>query len=835
MIRRTRGWLTTLAGGAIVVTSAMSVNVTQVKAATLTNAPPVVSGWVQVSTPGQLEYLDQNQASYGNAQIELLANITLSSSFAWVPLGTATAFSGTFNGQGHTVSVTLPDETYPNQGFFGVVNNPGVVENVGVNVQITPNAPINPFNAQYSNVGGLVGELNGGRITNAWADGSIAGEQYSRNGGLVGYQTAGTITDAYADTNVSGNSQGLAVFSGNQAGNGGLVGFLSNGAIINAYAVGAVAQTPFSFMAGGLVGGVYSATITGATITGSFFDPTTTGQSSGVGYGSSSGVTSETTQNLQTKATFMNTGWNFTNIWGISPNINSGYPYLQNALSASLTPSTNNTSSNQPITVTGTVYYGATPVSGQSVMLTVPSGDGAWSNGSVTAAVYTSSIGQYSDTWTSPTVTNPTSVTLTSTVVSAPSVQQQSVVVVQPPLTAVPRGLQHGNVTQTGWTERWGSVTGASSYDVYLNNNQVGTVTSAVYGFTREQPGTTYQVTVASVNGAGTASAPSTADSVTTAVYGGGESIPPAILTEFFTEPAQVGQPYSARIVELDGIAPFQWKVTNGTLPPGLALDNQGVISGTPTGSGGQYTFTVQVTDANALSATKQLVLMVNPLASAPSITTTHVLVGLVGHSYTQTLAAAGGASPYTWNIQQGALPPGLNLDRNSGTISGTPSKPGVYALTVEVTDANGSTAIQALQLGFLDPNERALLWNERVGIVPAIVGNGDGHPTTYMPIWYVMQWLNLEGINSTWNGHRWNLTASGQPDLTNIDAGHGNTSIYLSGTLVQNVTTVVATDPWAKRPTTYMPIWYVMKLLNRVGLHSTWNGTAWTMTKENS
>ena len=54
------------------------------------------------------------------------------------------------------------------------------------------------------------------------------------------------------------------------------------------------------------------------------------------------------------------------------------------------------------------------------------------------------------------------------------------------------------------------------------------------------------------------------------------------------------------------------------------------------------------------------------------------------------TLAAAGGTSPYKWTVS--ALPPGLTLG-DDGSVTGTPTKTGTYALTATVADAAGSTA----------------------------------------------------------------------------------------------------------------------------------------------
>jgi len=60
------------------------------------------------------------------------------------------------------------------------------------------------------------------------------------------------------------------------------------------------------------------------------------------------------------------------------------------------------------------------------------------------------------------------------------------------------------------------------------------------------------------------------------------------------------------------GTTPYTWSLSAGTLPAGLTLaSSTGVISGTPTGTG-TSNFTVQVTDANSLTATKAFSLTIN-------------------------------------------------------------------------------------------------------------------------------------------------------------------------------------------------------------------------------
>ena len=84
-------------------------------------------------------------------------------------------------------------------------------------------------------------------------------------------------------------------------------------------------------------------------------------------------------------------------------------------------------------------------------------------------------------------------------------------------------------------------------------------------------------------------------------------------------------------------------------------------------------------TDDQALSIT---------IVSAPAdlvITTTTLPGGTVGTAYSQTLAATGGITPYSWSISSGTLPAGLSIGSSTGLISGTPTTPGTSNFTVRV------------------------------------------------------------------------------------------------------------------------------------------------------
>lgn len=71
-------------------------------------------------------------------------------------------------------------------------------------------------------------------------------------------------------------------------------------------------------------------------------------------------------------------------------------------------------------------------------------------------------------------------------------------------------------------------------------------------------------------------------------------------------------------------------------------------------------------------------------------VTSTSNLPGAVqGKSYSTTMTAGGGQAPYHWKLNQPSNGiPGLSLDANSGTLSGTPTDTGFFQLTIGLSDS---------------------------------------------------------------------------------------------------------------------------------------------------
>jgi len=105
-------------------------------------------------------YLLMNDLDSTTAGYMELASETANWGKGWQPIGTSgDPFTGSFNGLGYEIRdlfINRPDENYV--GLFGLVDEGGVMENVGV---------VNATVVGKQHVGGLVG-INGGTVTNSY-------------------------------------------------------------------------------------------------------------------------------------------------------------------------------------------------------------------------------------------------------------------------------------------------------------------------------------------------------------------------------------------------------------------------------------------------------------------------------------------------------------------------------------------------------------------------------------------------------------------------------------------------------------------------------------------
>ncbi|MDP2826335.1 MAG: YDG domain-containing protein [Sulfuritalea sp.] len=235
-----------------------------------------------------------------------------------------TAFTGTFDGLGHTIgnlSINRPTENFV--GLFGYAGTGSVIKNVGlvggsvsgaqyVGGLVGLNNTNGVINNSYSTsnvsgtyaVGGLVG-VNDGPISNSYSGGTVTGIGIDV-GGLAGYNYYnGIISKSYSTGSVSGSSGNV----------GGLVGY-NYGTIDKSYATSSVSGAT---NVGGLVGA------NEGPITNSYWDTETSGKTTSAG-----GGIGLTTALMMQSANLA--GFDFINVWNIVPGIS--YPYLRWQFSA---------------------------------------------------------------------------------------------------------------------------------------------------------------------------------------------------------------------------------------------------------------------------------------------------------------------------------------------------------------------------------------------------------------------------------------------------------------------------------------------------------------------
>ena len=314
-----------------------------------------------------------NDAAHLAASYKLAHDIDLSAWLAgpgndngagWNPIGRNAPFTGNLDGAGYKITgLWINRPATDRVGLFASLSS-AAIANLGVEFTVNTNGVIGG-----SATGGLAGVQGGGSIINSYVTGAVFGSGYA--GGLVGEQSSGSITNSYAagfvtvagsGTSVGGlvgaqmnnssitNSYASSNVNGDNGNTGGLVGFQHYSSITNSYATGNVTgssttgglvgrqEKPSSITnsyaaghvigndsVGGLVGaGAYS----GSTISASFFDVQTTGQTNGMGDGYSAGAAGLTTALMQTQATFTNAGWAFggaSPVWFMPP---GDYPKL---------------------------------------------------------------------------------------------------------------------------------------------------------------------------------------------------------------------------------------------------------------------------------------------------------------------------------------------------------------------------------------------------------------------------------------------------------------------------------------------------------------------------
>ncbi len=199
------------------------------------------------------------------------SSATLDKALKWVPIGsvntTGKTYTGTFDGNGYTVSViSIEVATDGTAGVFGILGNNARITNLGIGK--------GPVQLTGSYAGGIVGYIEGQdvAVTGCWNEGTLMGSGVTAIGGIIGSTGntsdkvvvngcyhAGTVTSPDSGAYIGGivgelqaksggtasvqNSYNRGIIGGNEAAGwgGGIVGLLTtNGIVKQCYNAGNV-------------------------------------------------------------------------------------------------------------------------------------------------------------------------------------------------------------------------------------------------------------------------------------------------------------------------------------------------------------------------------------------------------------------------------------------------------------------------------------------------------------------------------------------------------------------------------------------------------------------
>ena len=151
---------------------------------------------------------------------------------------------------------------------------------------------------------------------------------------------------------------------------------------------------------------------------------------------------------------------------------------------------------------------------------------------------------------------------------------------------------------------------------------------------------------------------------------------------------AALGAPISRTFSASGGKPPYTWTATGQ--PQSVSVDpGSGTLSGIAS-QAGNFALSIEVTDAQQVSTS------VSTTLEVLGITTTSLPSASTTAAYSQSFAAAGGTSPYSFSAR--GIPAGLSLS-GSGLLSGVAKTTGNYTLTVQVADSSGISASSVLNL----------------------------------------------------------------------------------------------------------------------------------------
>jgi len=168
--------------------------------------------------------VNEGGEKYAEAYYVLTSDISLSE--AWTPIGTAKhPFCGSFDGNGKKLAGLSADEGKGCFGLFGETDG-AVISGVALD-------DVNIDADGYDVIGAIVGNMQGGSLSESYVAGTVNGDSGKYCGGLVGYAEGAEIANCFSTVEMT--ADGYV---------GGIAGFACDGAVIeHCYNIGFIYST----------------------------------------------------------------------------------------------------------------------------------------------------------------------------------------------------------------------------------------------------------------------------------------------------------------------------------------------------------------------------------------------------------------------------------------------------------------------------------------------------------------------------------------------------------------------------------------------------------------
>lgn len=237
-----------------------------------------------------------------------------------------------------------------------------------------------------------------------------------------------------------------------------------------------------------------------------------------------------------------------------------------------------------------------------------------------------------------------------------------------------------------------------------------------------------------------------------------------------------IGKSFSDRAIFSGFPTPSVLKLT-GNLPPGLTVSNNGTISGEPTADG-VYSFSLRGYNFVNLVSTESYTYTVRAkpvFTNDDSYTSTATLGATVLVSPTFT------GSEVTFSIGSGSLPAGLQLNTQTGVITGQSSQAGLFEFRIRAINQSGSvlsasSAITIRQTPTFSASTPSNKLNKGVSFVFDFEANGYPLPTFSVASGLLPTGLALNVVSGRLSGTPttggiYNFTIRAGNSLGNVDA----------------------------------------------------------------